>query len=327
MKTMIFTKKDIEKVLTPSVANKTIEKAFKAYGLSQADMPAKSYLYFEKGDLRAMPAYIHGQGFDIAGIKSVTVHPENETHNLPTVIAVIILTDPQTGFPLAIMDGTYLTSIRTGAAGALAVKLLSRKNSKIAGFVGCGVQARTQLSCILDVRKIKTVKIWQFRPEDEIAPKFKDWVEKTYKLEAIISPDIDVVTASVDILVTTTPSRKPLVNKVSPGTHINAIGADAEGKQEINPKILRQAKVVIDDWAQASHSGEINVPFHKKQLTKKDIYAGLGDIAAGKKKGRVSDDEITLFDSTGLAIQDVSCAYTVYKALKDNPGIKQVELF
>lgn len=327
MKTMIFTKKDIEKVLTPSVANKTIEKAFKAYGLNQADMPAKSYLYFEKGDLRAMPAYIHGQGFDIAGIKSVTVHPENLTHNLPTVIAVIILTDPQTGFPLAIMDGTYLTSIRTGAAGALAVKLLSRKNSKIAGFVGCGVQARTQLSCILDVRKIKTVKIWQFRPEDEIAPKFKGWVEKTYKLEAIISPDIGVVTANVDILVTTTPSRKPLVNTVSPGTHINAIGADAEGKQEINPKILRQAKVVIDDWAQASHSGEINVPFRRKQFTEKDIYAGLGDIAAGKKKGRVSDEEITLFDSTGLAIQDVSCAYTVYKALKDKPGIKQIELF
>jgi alanine dehydrogenase len=183
------------------------------------------------------------------------------------------------------------------------------------------------LSCILDVRKIKTVKIWQFRPEDEIAPKFKDWVEKTYKLEAIISPDIDVVTANVDILVTTTPSRKPLVNTVSPGTHINAIGADAEGKQEINPKILRQAKVVIDDWSQASHSGEINVPFRRKQLTEKDIYAGLGDIAAGKKKGRVSDEEITLFDSTGLAIQDVSCAYTVYKALKDKPGIKQIELF
>ena len=327
MKTMIFTKKDVEKVLTPSVANKTVEKAFKAYGLGQADMPAKSYLYFEKGDLRSMPAYIHGQGLDIAGIKSVNVHPENAKYNLPTVMAVIIIVDPENGFPLAILDGTYLTSIRTGAAGALAVKLLSRKNSQIAGFVGCGVQARTQLACILKVRKLKTVKIWQFRPDDETAPKFKDWVEKTYGLEAAIFPDVDEVTTNVDILVTTTPSRKPLVKNVSPGTHINAIGADAEGKQEINPKIIRHAKLVIDDWAQAFHSGEINVPVRRRQITEKDIYAGLGEIAAGKKKGRTSDEEITLFDSTGLAIQDVSCAYTVYKALKDKPGIKQVELF
>jgi alanine dehydrogenase len=307
MKTLIFTKKDIEKVLTPSLANKTVEKAFKAYGLGEADMPAKSYLYFKKGNLRSMPAYIHGQGLDIAGIKSVTVHPGNAIYGLPTVIAVIILADPKNGFPLAIMDGTYLTSIRTGAAGALAVKLLSRKNSRIAGFVGCGTQARTQLACILEVRKLISVKIWQYNAMDEIAPKFKNWVQKTYKLDAIISPVIDEVTTGVDILVTTTPSRRPLVNKVSPGTHINAIGADAAGKEEINPKILKQAKVVIDDWAQAFHSGEINVPVRKRELTKKDIYAGLGDIVAGKVKGRTKAEEITLFDSTGLAIQDVSC--------------------
>jgi alanine dehydrogenase len=114
---------------------------------------------------------------------------------------------------------------------------------------------------------------------------------------------------------------------VSPGTHINAIGADAQGKQEIDPKILKQARIVIDDWAQASHSGEINVPLSRSQLTKKDIHAGLGDIVAGIKAGRTSGDEITLFDSTGLAIQDVSCAYIVYRALKDRPGTKRIALY
>ncbi|MBA4396968.1 MAG: ornithine cyclodeaminase family protein [Syntrophus sp. (in: bacteria)] len=327
MKTLIITKREIEEVLTPSVANRTVEKAFKAYGLGQADMPAKSYLYFENGDLRSMPAYIHGQGFDIAGIKSVTVHPENARYNLPAVMAVIILTDPKTGFPLAIMDGTYLTGIRTGASGAVAAKYLSRKSSRTAGFVGCGVQARTQLACTLEVRKLKTVKIWQFTPEDRYAPAFKKWVEKTYKLETIISPDIDEITTGVDILFTTTPAHEALVHKVSPGTHINAIGADAQGKQEIDYKILKQARIVIDDWAQASHSGEINVPLRRKQLTKKDIYAGLGDIVAGTQKGRASKEEITLFDSTGLAIQDVSCAWVVYQALKDKPGIRQVALY
>jgi len=327
MDTLIFTDDDVKKVLTPHIADKTVEKAFKAYGQGQFDMPAKSYVTFRQGDLRSMPAYLHGQGFDIAGIKSVTVHPENACYNLPTVMAVIILTDPETGFPLAILSGTYLTAIRTGAAGAVAAKYLSRKNAKSAGFVGSGVQARAQLACILEERKLAIVKIWQFGPADPYASGFKNWVEHTYGLKASISPHIDKVTTDVDILITTTPSRKPLVQQVSPGTHINAIGADAQGKQEINPKILKGAKVVIDDWTQASHSGEINVPLQKRQIAKKDIHATLGDIVAGKAKGRTSDEEITLFDSTGLAIQDISCAYAVYEALKNNENIPRLQLF
>jgi alanine dehydrogenase len=327
MKTLIITKKEIEKVLTPAVANKTVEKVFKAYGMGQADMPAKSYLYFANGDLRSMPAYIHGQGFDIAGIKSVTVHPDNARHGLPTVMAVIILADPETGYPLAIMEGAYLTSVRTGASGAVAAKYLSRKNSSVAGFVGSGVQARMQLACVLEVRKLQKVKIWRLNAQDTYAPAFCKWVQNTYKLDAFVSSDIDEVTTGVDILFTTTPSRKALVHKVSPGTHINAIGADAQGKQEIDPKILRMARIVIDDWAQASHSGEINVPLSRRQLTRKHIYAGLGEIVSGGQKGRTSREEVTLFDSTGLAIQDVSCAWVVYQALKDKPGIRQVSLF
>ncbi len=327
MRTVILTKKDIEKVLTPSLTIKAIHKAFKAYGLGQVDMPPKSYLYFKKGDLRTMPAYMHGQGFNIAGTKSVNVHTENRRHNLPTVMAVIILTDPKNGFPLAIMDGTHITNMRTGAAGALAAKLLSRRTARVAGFVGCGVQAHTQLACIMETRKPKSIKVWQHAPKSDFARRFCSWAKKTYELETKISTDIDDITTNVDILTTTTSSRRPLVNNVSPGTHINAIGADAEGKQEINPRILRKAKVIIDDWAQATHSGEINVPLKKRRLFRKHIYGTLGEIAAGKKEGRISDQEITVFDSTGLAIQDVSCAYIVYKALKDKKGIKKIELF
>ena len=109
--------------------------------------------------------------------------------------------------------------------------------------------------------------------------------------------------------------------------NINAIGADAPGKQEISPALLRQSKIVIDDWAQASHSGEINVPLRRRQIRKKDIYAELGEIVRGKKKGRSSDSEITLFDSTGLAVQDIACAATVYKALADKGETGSVRLF
>ena len=147
------------------------------------------------------------------------------------------------------------------------------------------------------------------------------------QLETMVSSEIDDITMAVGILITTTPSRIPLVKRVSPGTHINAIGADAAGKQEIHPAILKQAKIVVDDWRQASHSGEINVPIRQRLLVKNDIFAELGEIAVGEKEGRTSAGEITVFDATGLAVQDVACAHAAYKALKDAPGIQKIRLF
>ena len=326
MKTLIIRHEEVTKVLTPSGAIRAVEKAFKAHGLRQADMPAKTYLTFKKGDLRAMPAYVHGQGLDIAGIKSVSVHPENRRYKLPTVMGVIILTDPRNGYPLAILDGTYLTNMRTGAAGALAAKLLSKRNAKVAGFVGCGDQARTQLKCLLKVRRLRRIIVWERSPKSRSARRFCSWAKETFGLETARASEIDEATLDVDILVTTTPSLKPLVSRVSPGTHINAIGADAKGKQEISTGILRRAKIVIDDWNQASHSGEINVPLEKRQLARKDIYAELGEIAAGKQEGRSSGEEVTLFDSTGLAIQDVTCAFAVYKHYRHKDECLRVDL-
>ncbi len=118
-----------------------------------------------------------------------------------------------------------------------------------------------------------------------------------------------------DIIVTTTPSRRPLVKFkwLKPGVHINAIGADAPGKQELDPDILKNAKIIIDHWEQASHSGEINVPLRKKLISKRDLYADIGEIVTGKKKGRVKKNELTVFDSTGLAIQDVAIATLIYR--------------
>ena len=327
MDTMIITSRDIYQILTPALANKVVEKAFRAYGAGKAQMPPKSYLYFKKGDLRSMPAYLHGEGFNIAGIKSVNVHPSNAGKNIPTVMGLIILNDPDTGFPIAVLDGTSLTGIRTGAAGALAVKLLSNKGAKYAGFVGSGVQARTQLECIMEVRKLKGIKVWKFCKEDPSAEDFCLRAQEKYNLDTFLSEDVNDITMNSDIVVTTTPSRVPVVMQVSPGTHINAIGADAAGKQEISPNILKKAKLIIDDWKQASHSGEINVPYKKRQIRKKDIYGELGEIAVKAKKGREERDEITLFDSTGLAIQDMACSYAVYKELKDNKDIQRISFF
>lgn len=304
----------------PSVL-KVIENAFILYGKKLVQMPAKIYLHLDKyaGDFRAMPAYI--EGMDACGLKWVNVHPKNRRFGLPAVMAVIILSDPKTGFPLCIMDATLITNLRTGAAGAVAAKYLAREDSSIVGLVGCGAQARTQLLALKELFRIKLVYVWGNKLE--YARKFlKD--TKHFGLNTVIKDKISDCTKQADIVVTTTPVRKPIVESewIRDGTHINAIGADAKGKEELKPQLLKRAKIVVDDWQQASHSGEINVPLSKGIITKKNIYATLGEVLIGKKKGRVSQKEITIFDSTGLAIQDMAVANLVYKrALKNKLGL------
>lgn len=146
---------------------------------------------------------------------------------------------------------------------------------------------------------------------------------KVPDIEFIVTRNIKDCAKGADIIVTTTVSRKPIVKAqwLKKGTHINAIGADAKGKEELDPDILKDARVIVDCWEQASHSGEINVPFKKGLISKKDIYADIGEIVTGKKKGRTNKDQITVFDSTGLAIQDVAIADLIYKlAIKNKKG-------
>ena len=174
---------------------------------------------------------------------------------------------------------------------------------------------------------LKGVKIWKFYKDNHSAEDFCLWAQGKYNLDTFISEDVNDITMNSDIVVTTTPSRAPVVMQVSSGTHINAIGADAAGKQEIHINILKKSKLIIDDWKQASHSGEINLPYKKRQIRKKDIYGELGEIAIRGKKGRENLEEITLFDSTGLAIQDVACSYAVYKELKVSKDIQRITFF
>ncbi len=315
-------RKDVELLLDMKGALAVVEEAFRQHGLKKVQMPPKLYLYFKKhnGDLRTMPAYLEEQ--DITGVKIVNVHPDNPKKGLPTVMALVILNSTETGAPVAVMDGTYLTDTRTGAAGGVAVKYLSRKNSETVGFVGTGNQARTQLLGIKEVIDIEEIKATSTQEKHTLA--FKKEMEKIISCDIIPKKSVREV-CDCDIIVTTTPSREPIVMNewIADGTHINAIGADAPGKEELDPKILKRAKVVVDDIPQASHSGEVNVPLSKKLITEKDICCEIGEIVAGMKKARAKDSDITVFDSTGLAIQDVAAANMVYqKALGANMGIK-----
>ncbi len=321
MRILWLSGEEMEPLLEMGRVIEAVEQAFREHGLGKVQMPPKVYLYFEKGDLRAMPAYIPALGK--AGVKIVNVHPGNPSRGLPTVMASYVLVSPETGAPLALMNATYLTDARTGAAGAIAARYLARKDSRTLGLVGAGRQARTQLLATAELFDLERVLVASRNFSS--ARRFAE--EMGSRLGLDIEPCEVREACGADIVATTTPSREPVVRDewIQEGTHINAIGADAPGKQELEPEILRRAKVVVDSWEQAKHSGEINVPLRRRLLFREDIYAELGEIVAGKKPGRESDGEITVFDSTGLAIQDVAAAALAYRIAREKGAGVELE--
>jgi len=324
---LILNQKEVQKILPLGKIEKVVEvveRAFADYVKGFVQMPAKLYLDFKKfnGDLRIMPSY--SEVLEMAGTKLVNVHPENPKRGLKTVMAVIILNDPKTGLPLALMDGTWITALRTGAGGAVATKYLAKKEAKTLGVVGAGVQALTQIMAISKVKRLKEIVVYDIR-EEAIENLTKILTKEKIKIKKGNLKEV----CQKEIVSTTTPVRQPVVRTewILPGTHINAVGADAAEKEELEPEILKKAKIVVDCWEQASHSGEINVPLAKGVIFQKDIYGQLGEIVAGKKHGRKNEKEITIFDSTGLAIQDLYTANLVYKLAKRKKVGREVNIF
>jgi len=323
---LVLTGAEVMQVLEMDLALATAREAFRAYGEGRVNMPPKSYLTLSLGDFRAMYGEIFLASGHVCGLKWVNVHPGNPLKGLPTVMAKILLNDPDTGLEWADLDGTYITNYRTGAAGGVAVEFLARPDARRLGVIGAGEQARTQVAAIMKVRPIEEIVICDCALKR--AHSLKEEMEQKYRIKVRLAPTPAEIAPVVDILVTATPSTVPLIKGewVAPGTHINAIGADAAGKQELDPAILREAKIVVDDWAQASHSGEINVPLSKGELAPEQIYGSLGEVVAGKKPGRQNPEEITVFDSTGLIIQDLALGFAVYQRARER-GLGEIKEF
>lgn len=326
----MLSEQEIAKLLSIEEVMNAVELAFKEDALGYAQNPSKVYLNFPKytGDLRVMPAYLERQ--DIASVKIVSVHPDNlQKFGVPTVRGVILLIDPRNGSLLSIMDGKHITAMRTAAAGGIAAKYLANRNSKIAAFIGAGTQARAQFLALLSVfPSLEKAKIWDTSPK-AVDMFITDMKIKANQIKLFIADDVAEAVQEADIVITTTPSKKPLIldSWVSDGTHFNSIGADAPGKEELDPKILKRAKIIVDDYEQACHSGEINVPISKGVISKDDIWAELGEVIIGKKTGRASTEEITVFDTTGIAVQDAITAKIVYqKALQRQQGYESIHL-
>jgi alanine dehydrogenase len=313
---LILTGADILQILDMDLALKAAATAFRAYGEGRANMPPKSYLELPKGDFRAMYGALLLEEM-ICGLKWVNVHPENPQRGLPTVMAKIILNDPETALELADMDGTYITNYRTGAAGGLAAQYLSRPESATLGVIGAGVQARMQVAAVFKVRPINHVTIYNRTLSR--AQALQEELASRFDVQVTVAAEPQEAVAGKDIIVTTTASHTPVVQArwISPGTHINAMGADAAGKQELEPAIFSRAKIFVDDWAQARHSGEINVPLAQGLVPKENLHGSLGEVVAGKKPGRENSREITIFDSTGLVIQDLALGKLVFELAQE----------
>jgi len=277
MSTILLDKDAVKELLDMREVIKAVEEAFRDLALGKGSMPTKAYLVLKQGDFRAMPAALPGA----VGVKWVNVNPQNPARGLPTVMAVIIYNDPETGYPLAVMSATDITAYRTGAAGAIASRYLARPNPHSLGIVGAGRQAYTQILAHTRIFEFKAMKIFDLSNVaiERLAQAFPEFPIKKCSLEETIASDI---------VCTLTPSRTPYVKKewVVPGTHINAIGADAEGKEELYPDILKNAIVVVDDLSQASMAGEINVPIRQSFFSIDEVYGTLGEIIIGQKQGR-----------------------------------------
>ena len=334
MQTLLLNADDVDENAEMDRVIDAVRGAFTAYERGDAKMPAKSYIDLPEhnGDFRSMPAYLDvreedvaeetaaGDGWDAAGIKWVNVHTDNPAdHELPTVMGTMIYSDPETAFPLAVLDGTTLTMKRTGAAAAVATNHLAVPDASSLGIVGAGVQSYTQLEAISTVRDIEEVVVSDL--DEERVADFLDAFGDRFDVRAGSVSEA----GHCDILSTVTPVESPIVGPEDVGdhTHVNAMGADAEGKHELADDLLVDATVVIDDHEQCTHSGEINVPYAAGTLTDDDIYGEIGEIVVGRRAGRPGTagtaadadgvEGVSVFDSTGLAIQDVAAARVVYE--------------
>jgi len=304
-------------------AFEAVEGGFREMGNKAIEMPPRVYLHFPKGVLIAMPAYM--PNLNAAGTKLVTVHPGNKKdYNLPAVQAKIVINSIENGSPLAIMDGTYVTAVRTGAAGAVGIKYLAREDAKEVGLCGLGVQGRSQIMGLMLVRpKIKKVKIFDILPE-AIQSFIKEMKAMYPSVDFVTAKSAEEATKGSDIIITCTPSSTPFIKGewLKKGAHVSAIGADVAAKRELETSVLKKAnKLVVDFIPQAFVVGDFAKPKEEGAVSEKDIYAEMGEIVSGQKKGRTSPDEITLFKATGLAIEDVGTGAKVYElAVKKKIG-------
>ena len=325
-KTLILSRTDMMGLLTPAEYNQCVEQAYRMHGEGRYFMDPKGHIVLDKypGEWEAMPSYIEEP--EAAACKWVSIRERNrEKFDLPTVFSILIYTHPETGFPLAICDGSYHTVMRTGAAAAVSARWMARKDSVRLAIVGAGHMAAGTLATCNEVFKWREVRVWS-RTQKTLDSFVREEQPKYSSFTLQASTDLKRVVEGADVVVTVTPARGPIVKNdwIAPGTHIAAIGADKGGDQELDPGIVQRARIFVDDIRQCRTDGEINMPLRQGLIKEGDIAGEIGEVITGRKPGRTSNEEITLFDSTGIALQDSATVPLEYqRAVAAGVGVEK----
>jgi ornithine cyclodeaminase/alanine dehydrogenase len=269
-----------------------------------------------------MPSYIKSMG--ALGAKIVTVYKDNlSKYNLPTVLGTIIILDEKTGKAIAIMDGGYITAMRTGAVSGVATKYMARKDAKVASIIGSGIQAKTQVWATVEAHKFEKYYVFSVDPPEKIEAFCREMEEK-HKIPFIVANSAKEVCNVADVLTLATSAKEPIINGewIKPGCHINGIGSHAPNMREIDEKTVLISRIITDHTdACLAEAGDFLIPMSEGKWNRSMIAGDLGAVVTGAIPGRISSDEVTLFKSVGLAIQDMSTALAVYqKALELGVG-------
>jgi len=315
-KVRVLNQENIKKVLDMESVINAVEKVYVLKFEKKADVFPMVFHEFERGvaDMDIKSGYLEDE--DIFGLKLVSWFGDNSKRDIPPLIGTTLVFDGKTGVPKGLLSAEHVTGMRTGAAGAIGAKYLARKNSESMLMVGTGHQALFQIGAVLTampgIRKVMVHSPRTKGKAEEFCISAKDKLEKMFPgiaLEAVFEPaaELEEAVKKSDIIITATPSREPMILKdwVKPGTHISCIGADMSGKQEIDERIYETARVFVDDWGQAASVGETETAVKKGIVGMDEPLPEIGEAIAGKIQGRIGDADITVFDSTGIALQDL----------------------
>lgn len=319
--TLLLTRKGVAALLTIEESIAAVEHAYKLYGEGRTAPPGILGVHAGDGGFHIKAGLLElARSYFAAKINAN--FPENvKRFGLPVIQGVIVLCDGENGYPLAVMDSIEITIQRTGAATAIAAKYLARPDSKTATICGCGNQGRISLRALTKVLPIESA--WVYDPDLAQAQRFASELAEELRIDIEIVSDLEAAVRQSDICITCTTSKQTFLKGdfVASGTFIAAVGADSAEKQELEPALLSRNKIVVDILEQCASIGELHHALDAGLMTKEDVHAELGEVITGAKPGRTSSDEIIIFDSTGMALQDVITAAAVYeKAFKEGTG-------
>lgn len=313
--TILLSRSDLASLLSLEPCIEAVEEAFRLHGEGKTPPPGLMHAEAPAGEFHLKAGVMDlGQPYFAAKINGGFFR-NRELFGLPNIQGLVLLCDATNGQPLAVMDSKEITVKRTGAATAVAAKYLARPESQAATICGCGVQGMIQLEALTKVLPIRRVFAYA-RSADSMA-RFAAACQERFGVETSVAGSLAEALAVSDVVVTCTPSRQPFVmaGDVRPGTFVAAVGADSPDKQELDERLLGRAKVVVDILSQCAEVGELHHAIQGGVMTADDVWAELGQVVAGARPGRTSDEEITVFDSTGTALQDVAAAVLVYRSI------------